>query len=43
MITWPQDHHDRVSIGDLLRKFEELATQDQPFHPDFPIVRFKPD
>jgi hypothetical protein len=43
LITWPQDHYDRMSIGDLLRKFEELAAQDQPFHPDYPIVRFKPD
>jgi len=32
-----------MSIGDLLRKFEELAAKDQPFDPDYPIVRFKPD
>jgi hypothetical protein len=43
MITWPRDHYKRMSIGDLLRKFEELAAKDQPFDPDYPIVRFKPD
>jgi hypothetical protein len=43
LITWPQEHYDRMSIGDLLRKFEELAAQETPFHPDYPIVRFKPD
>jgi len=32
-----------MSIGDLLRKFEELAAKGQPFDPDYPIVRFKPD
>jgi len=43
MITWPREHYKRMSIGDLLRKFEELSAKDQPFHPDYPIVRFKPD
>jgi len=43
MITWPRDHYKRMSIGDLLRKFEELAAKGQPFDPDYPIVRFKPD
>lgn len=30
-------------IGDLLRKFDELAAKDHPFDPDYPIVRIKPD
>ena len=32
-----------VHKSHLLQKFEEFAAQDQPFHPDYPIVRFKPD
>ena len=43
MITWPRAHYKRMTIGDLVRKFEELAAKDQPFDPDYPIVRFKPD
>ena len=43
MITWPRAHYRRMTIGDLLRKFEALAAKDQPFHPDYPIVRLHPD
>ena len=43
MVTWPRAHYRRMTMGDLLRKFEELAAKDQPFDPDYPIVRFKPD
>ncbi len=43
MITWPRAHYKRITIGDLLKKFEELAEKDEPFNPDYPIVRFKPD
>lgn len=43
MITWPQARYERMTIGDLLRKFEELAETDEPFDPGYPIVRFKPD
>ncbi len=32
-----------MTIGDLVRKFEELAAKDQPFDPDYPIARIKPD
>lgn len=39
----PSAHYKRMTIGELLREFEELAEKDQPFHPDYPIVRFKPD
>lgn len=43
MVTWPRAHYKRVTIGDLLQKFEELAEKNEPFNPDYPIVRFKPD
>ncbi len=43
MITWPRAHYNRMTIGVLLEKSEELAAKDQPFDPDYPIVRFKPD
>ena len=43
MITWPRAHYKRMTIGDLLRKFEELAEKDEPFDPDYPIVHLKPD
>ena len=43
MVTWPRAHYRRMTMGDLVRKFEELAAQDQPFDPDYPIVHFKPD
>ena len=43
VVTWPQAHYKRMTIGDLVQKFEELAAKDQPFELDYPIVRFKPD
>jgi hypothetical protein len=43
MITWPQEHYLRMSDGDIIRKFEELAEKDQPLDPDYPIVHFNPD
>jgi len=43
MITWPRAHYKRMTTGDLLRKFEELAEKDEPFDPDYPIVHLKPD
>ncbi len=43
MITWPRAHYRRMTIGDLLRKLEELAAKDQPFDAYYPIVRFHPD
>jgi hypothetical protein len=42
IITWPKAHYKRMSIGDLVREFEELAAKKQPFDPDYPIVRIKP-
>lgn len=43
MVTWPHRHYARMTFGDILRKFDELADLDEPFHPDYPIVRFHPD
>ena len=43
MITWPQEHYLRMSNGDFLRKFEELAEKDQPLNPDYPVIHFNPD
>ena len=43
MVTWPRAHYKRMTIGDIVRKFEKLAAKDQPFDPEYPIVRFKPD
>ncbi len=43
LITWPRAHYRRMTMGDLLQKFEELAAKEQPFDPDYPIVHFKPD
>ena len=43
MVTWPRAHYKRMTIGDLLRKFEELTENDEPFDPDYPIVHFHPN
>jgi hypothetical protein len=43
VITWSQAHYRRMSDGDLLRKFEELAQKETPFDPAYPVVHFKPD
>ena len=43
MITWPQVHYDRMTDGVILEKFEALAEQDEPFHPDYPIVHLTPN
>ena len=40
MVTWPRAHYNRMTIGDLLRKFEELTESDEPFDPAYPIVHF---
>jgi hypothetical protein len=42
-VTWTQTHYRRMSDGDLLRKFEELAQKEKPFDPAYPVVPFKPD
>lgn len=43
VVTWLQVHNRRMSDGDLLRKFEDLAAKDVPFDPAYPVVHFKPD
>jgi hypothetical protein len=43
VITWPQIHYQRMSDGDFLKRFEDLASQDEPFDPAFPVIHFKPD
>jgi len=43
MVTRPRAHYNRMTIGDLLRKFEELTENDEPFDPDYPIVHFHPN
>ena len=41
LIFWPQEHIRRMSDGDIIRKIEKLADQDEPFA--YPIVHIKPD
>ena len=31
MVYWEKKHHDQVSIGTFLDKFEKLAEEDDPF------------
>ena len=38
LITWDRERYRKMSIGDLLRKFEALKEQDEPFDPDYPII-----
>ena len=33
-----RERYQKMSIGDLLRKFEALREQDEPFDPDYPII-----
>jgi hypothetical protein len=40
-IFWPRKHYKRMTDGDIIRKIEELAEQDNPF--EYQIVRIKPD
>ena len=40
LIEWPQEKYKRMTIGELVQKFSELAEQDQPFNPDYPIIHF---
>ena len=41
MITWPRAHYLRMSPGDFVEAFEELASQDDPFA-GYPIIHLKP-
>ena len=40
MVTWPQEHHKKLTIGDFVREFEALAEREEPFA--YPIVHLKP-
>jgi hypothetical protein len=40
MIFWPQEDYRAWTIGELVRAFEELAHQDDPFR--YPIYRLRP-
>lgn len=40
VICWKQQHQRRMSIGDFIAAFEELAAKDDPFH--YPVVHIKP-
>ena len=41
LVWWPRRHYDRMSEGDFVAAFEELAAQDHPFSP-YPIFFVKP-
>ena len=41
LISWPRAHYARMSAGDFLEAFEELARQEDPFG-FYPIIHIKP-
>ena len=41
LICWRQGHQRRMSVGDFIEAFEELAAKEDPFQP-YPIVHIKP-
>jgi hypothetical protein len=41
MVCWPRSRYRRMSPGDFVRAFEELALQDDPFA-SYPIIHLKP-
>jgi hypothetical protein len=41
LITWERAHERRMSAGDFLRRFDELAEMQDPFS-SYPIVYIKP-
>jgi hypothetical protein len=40
MIFWAKKHNDRMTIGEFLEAFEELARREKPF--SYPIEYIKP-
>lgn len=40
MIFWAKTHHDRMTVGEFLDAFEELAKKENPF--SYPIQYIKP-
>jgi hypothetical protein len=41
LVCWIQRHQSRMTVGDFIRAFEELAAQEDPFG-IYPIVHIKP-
>ena len=41
LIWWPRSHYRRMTPGDFLHAFEDLAAMEDPFSP-YPIVYIKP-
>jgi hypothetical protein len=41
LITWRQKDYSRMTYGEIVEVFEELATREDPFSP-YPIVHIKP-
>ncbi len=42
MVTWPQEHHKKITITAFVRKFEALARAEHPFA-NYPLVHINPD
>lgn len=40
LIAWPQEHHQRMSVGDIIEQFDALAAHEDPF--SYPIQYLKP-
>jgi hypothetical protein len=40
MVCWPRSHYGRLSAGDFLEAFEDLARQDDTFQ-GYPIIHLK--
>jgi hypothetical protein len=40
LVCWVQKHQQRMTTGDFIQAFEELAAKDDPFR--YPIVHIKP-
>lgn len=41
MICWPRSHYDRMSPGNFVKAFEELAEKDDPF-PPYAVIHLTP-
>jgi hypothetical protein len=41
LVCWTQEHQSRMTVGDFIQAFEELAAREDPFG-NYPIVHIKP-
>jgi hypothetical protein len=41
LVWWPRKHYARMSVSEIVERFEELARQDGPFA-RYPIIHIKP-